>query len=183
MDCGDIESVRMIHRTLPNGRYDEPPGAALSWRRPAPWTGAQRLIRVDLATGASQSVEPFGQPGGGSIAPPVHVPEHDMAIAWDSVNGGLAGVGTGGGALDVAWHLDVRPSMQPVVFPDSGELVINDFTEAGSDDLVVVDVATGELIDRVATGSSIGNGMFLTADGDGGVFYCSTLTVAHVTWR
>lgn len=183
MDCGDVESVRLIHTTVPNGRYDEPPGAALSWRRPAPWAGAQRLLRIDLDSGDTQAIEPFGTPGGGIIAPPVHVPEHDMAIAWDSVNGGLAGVSTADGGLDVAWHLDVRPSMQPVVYPDSGEMVINDFTTAGSDDLVVVDVATGELIDRVRTGSTIGNGMFLTADGDGGVFYCSTLTVAHVAWR
>ena len=43
MDCGDIESVRRIHTTEPNGRFAEPPGAALSWRRPAPWPGAQRL--------------------------------------------------------------------------------------------------------------------------------------------
>ena len=105
-----------------------------------------------------------------------------MAIAWDSVNGGVAGVSTANGGLEVAWHLDARASMQPVVFPESGELVINDFTADGSDDLVVVDVATGELLDRVATGSRIANGMFLTAGGDRDVFYCSTLCVARVRW-
>ncbi len=67
--------------------------------------------------------------------------------------------------------------------PDSGELVINDFTEDGSDDLVVVDVASGELIDRVATGSRIANGMFLTAGDDRDVYYCTTTTLARVSWR
>ncbi len=181
MDCGDLESIRMIHRRDPNGRWDEHPGRRLSWRQPAPWSGPQRLLRIDLGSGAVSEVAPFGTPGGGIIAPPVHVPEHDMAIAWDSVNGGLAGV-TGTDELSVAWHLDVRPSMQPVVFPDSGELVINDFTDAGSDDLIVVDVATGELLDRVETGSRIANGMFLTAGPDRSVFYCSTLTLAKVSW-
>ncbi len=86
------------------------------------------------------------------------------ASAWDSVNGGLAGVEVPAGVesreMDVAWHLDVRPSMQPVVYPDSGELVVNDF-RPGSDggppsgDLVVVDIASGNLIDRVATGSLV----------------------------
>ena len=33
--------------------------------------------------------------------------------------------------------------MQPVAFPESGELVINELTNDGSDDLVVVDIATG----------------------------------------
>lgn len=183
MDCGDIVSVRRIHTTEPNGRFDTPPGGDLSWRQRAPWSGAQRLLRVSLDDPADiVSIEPFGTPGGGIIAPPVHVPEAEMAIAWDSVNGGLAGVSTADGGLDVAWQLDVRASMQPVVFPESNELVINDFTADGGDDLVVVDVSTGELIDRVATGSRIANGMFLSAGGNRDVFYCTTLTLAHVRW-
>ena len=85
--------------------------------------------------------------------------------------------------LDVRWHLDVRPTMQPVVFPDSAEMVINDFTREGTDDLVVVDVRTGDLLDRVDTGSRVANGMFLTAGGNRDVFYCTTLCVARVTWQ
>ncbi|MEM7323110.1 MAG: hypothetical protein AAF531_08490 [Actinomycetota bacterium] len=185
MDCGDVESVRMIHTISPNGRFDEPPGRELSWRRQAPWDGPLRLIRADLADpSAVQTIEPFGTPGGGIIAPPVHVPEYGVTVVWDSINGGLAGV-VGGGAvdLDVSWHLDVRPSMQPIVFPDSGELVINDFTDEGVDDLVVVDVTTGQLIDRVGTGSRIANGMFLTAGGARDVFYCTTTTFARLVWE
>lgn len=182
MDCGDVEPVRLIHTTEPNGRWEEPPGNRLSWRQPAPWRGAQRLLRVGLEDGEVVGIEPFGTPGGGIIAPPVNVPEHAMALAWDSVNGGLAGVSTADG-LEVAWHLDVRPSMQPVVFPESGELVINDFTDDGRDDLVVVDVRSGGLLDRVVTGSRVANGMFLSAGGRRDVLYCSTLSVARVVWR
>ena len=196
MDCGDIESVRAIHTAEPNGRFDEPPGARLSWRRSAPWPGAQRLLRFSLADDRDHAeIEPFGTPGGGIIAPPVHVPEVrpgvGMAIAWDSVNGGLAGVevpaATPPREMSVAWHLDVRPSMQPLVYPESGELVINDFTSGThggppSDDLVVVDIATGSLIDRVPTGSRVANGMFLSAAGDRRVLYSSTAAVALVAW-
>lgn len=181
MDCGDIESVRMIHRRDPNGRWDEHPGRQLSWRQPAPWDGPQRPLRVDTSRERVTEIAPFGTAGGGVIAPPVHVPELGTTIAWDSVNGGLAGV-VGDDELDVAWQLDVRPSMQPVVFPESGELVINDFTDAGTDDLVVVDVSSGDLIDRVDTGSRVANGMFLTAGPDRSIFYCSTLTLARITW-
>ncbi len=191
MDCGDIESVRAIHTAEPNGRFDEAPGNALSWRRPAPWSGAQRLLRFSLADGDGAEIQPFGTPGGGIIAPPVHVPEVQMAIAWDSVNGGLAGVEklADGPSRDmrVAWHLDVRPSMQPVVFPESGELVINDFTPGAgggppSDDLVVVDMATGALIDRVPTGSRVANGMFLSAASNRRVLYASTTAIAIAAW-
>ena len=187
MDCGDIESVRLIHNTLPNGRFEQSPARDLSWRRPAPWEGPQRLLRCSLRNAADvRAVEPFGHPGGGIIAPPVHVPEQQMAIAWDSINGGLAGVSDGSstdGELEVVWHLDIRPSMQPVVFPASGELVINDFTAEGVDHLVVVDIATGTLIDRVSTESRIANGMFLTAGGNRDVFYCSTTALARVIWE
>ncbi len=184
MDCGDIEPVRRIHTTVPNGRFERAPGSALSWRQPAPWTGAQRLIRIPLADpSAVEWIEPFGTPGGGIIAPPVAVPELHRTIAWDSVNGGLGGVSTEGERMEVAWHLDVRPTMQPVVFPDSGELVINDFTSQGTDDLIVVDIPTGALLDRVGTGSPIANGMFLTPGGDRDVFYCSTTAVSRIVWR
>lgn len=184
MDCGDIHSVRRIHTTEPNGRFHKPPGRDLSWRLPAPWKGAQRLLRVDLSNDQDlQWVEPFGHPGGGIIAPPLHVPEANMAIAWDSVNGGLAGIATGDNELSVAWQLDIRASMQPIVFPESGELVINDFTAEGVDDLVVVDVSTGALLDRVATGSRVANGMFLTAGGQRDVFYCTTTVLARVQWE
>ena len=196
MDCGDIESVRAIHTVEPNGRFGEPPGNRLSWRHPAPWPGAQRLLRFSLSDDSDRDeIEPFGTPGGGIIAPPVHVPEVrpgvGMAVAWDSVNGGLAGVevpaGAPPGEMTVAWHLDVRPSMQPVVYPASGELVINDFRpESGggppSDDLVVVDVATGSLIDRVPTGSRVANGMFLSPASGRRVLYASTLAVALAAW-
>ena len=183
MDCGDIEPVRLIHTAEPNGRWPDHPGRQLSWRNPTPWAGAQRLLRADLDDPERLDVvEPFGTPGGGIIAPPVHVPEHQVAVAWDSVNGGLAGVDTSDG-LDVRWHLDVRPTMQPVVFPDSAEMVINDFTRDGTDDLIVVDVRTGDLLDRVDTGSRVANGMFLTAGGNRDVFYCTTLCVARVTWQ
>lgn len=183
MDCGDIESLRLIHSVTPNGRYDTNPGKRLSWRLPSPRNGAQRLLRISLDDPERvDAIEPFGVDGGGIIAPPVNVPECKRAIAWDSINGGLAGIATDGDTLEVAWTLPVHCSMQPLVFPDTGELVINDFTSEGSDDIIVVDIKTGELLDRVATGSSIANGMFLTADGNGGVFYCTTTVVSHIKW-
>ena len=129
-----------------------------------------------------RQIEPFGKPGGGIIAPPVNVPEHGICIAWDSINGGLAGIDTTGSKLRTAWTLDARPSMQPVVFPETGELVINDFQNR-DDQLIVVDIRTGEVLSRVSTGSHVANGMFLTPGTDRDVYYCSTFAAARVQWR
>ena len=180
MDNGDIESLRAIYSVHPNGRFDAMTNR-LSWRRPAPWSGPQRLLKVSLADGAIDAIAPFGTPGGGIIAPPVYVPEFHMCIAWDSINGGLAGVANDPDGLRVAWTLDARPSMQPVVFPETGELVINDYRD-GDDRLIVVDIATGERLADVSTGSRVANGMFLTPGGDRDVYYCSTFAVAHIRW-
>ena len=179
LDCGDVEAVRAIHTAEPNGRWETPPN--LSWRQPAPWTGPQRLIRIGLEDPEdNRAVAPFGTAGGGIIAPPLHAPSQQKIVVWDSIQGGLAGLDDG--TLEMAWQLDVRPTMQPVLFPESGEMAINDFTEDGSDDLIVVDVATGELVDRVATGSRVANGMFLSAGGSRDILYCSTLSFARITW-
>jgi len=179
MDNGDIESVRSIYGVNPNGRVAE--NTHLSWRSPAPWKGRQRLIKFDLISGDKIAIEPFDKEGGGIIAPPVNVPEYEMCIAWDSINGGMAGISTTDRKLAVSWQLDMRPTMQPVVFPESGELVINNF-ENGEDELIVVDIATGELLSRAKVNARLANGMFLTPGFNRDIFYCTTGTFSKVTW-
>ena len=179
MDNGDIESVRSIYGVNPNGRVAE--NTHLSWRSPAPWKGKQRLIKFDLISGEKTTIEPFNKEGGGIIAPPVNIPEYKTCIAWDSINGGLAGISTIDRKLAVSWQLDVRPTMQPVVFPESGELVINNF-ENGEDELIVVDIASGELLSRAKVNARLANGMFLTPGVNKDIFYCTTGTFSKVTW-
>ena len=179
MDNGDIESVRSIYGVNPNGRVAE--NTHLSWRSPAPWKGRQRLIKFDLISGDKIAIEPFDKEGGGIIAPPVNVPEYEMCIAWDSINGGLAGISTTDTKLAVSWQLDMRPTMQPVVFPESGELVINNF-ENGEDELIVVDIATGELLSRAKVNARLANGMFLSPGFNRDIFYCTTGAFSKVTW-
>lgn len=60
--------------------------------------------------------------------------------------------------------------------------MINDYTDAGNDDVIVVDLATGGLLDRVGTGSRIANGMFLTPGRNRDVFYCATTSFARIAW-
>ena len=179
MDNGDIESVRSIYGVNPNGRVAE--NTHLSWRSPAPWKGRQRLIKFDLISGDKIAIEPFDKEGGGIIAPPVNVPEYEMCIAWDSINGGLAGISTTDRKLAVSWKLDMRPTMQPVIFPESGELVINNF-ENGEDELIVVDIATGELLSRAKVNARLANGMFLSPGFNRDIFYCTTGAFSKVTW-
>jgi hypothetical protein len=69
--------------------------------------------------------------------------------------------------------------MQMVLFIDTGEIVVNDF-QNGHDDLVVLDVETGEEKARVTTGSQTANGMFLSTGWDRDVYYCSISSIARL---
>ena len=182
MNNGDIDSLRAIYSTHPNGRFKTAP-KELSWRRPAPWSCKQRLYRFDLMSEQFDYIEPFKHHGGGIIAPPVNIPECNICVCWDSLNGGIAGIDTAGKPLKICWKIDdLRPTMQPVVFPDSKELVINSF-ENNDDHLVVIDLSNGEILSKVALNSPLANGMFLTPGLKNDIFYCSTRTFARVSWK
>ena len=179
MDNGDIQSVRDIYGTEPNGRFNE--FKSLSWRSPAPWKGKQRLIKIDTISGRFDSLKPFEDHGGGIIAPPVNIPEANICVAWDSINGGIVGVDTSREMLQVSWLKKYRPTMQPVVFPESNELVINNY-ENGSDQLIVLDVRNGDLLSEADVNSKLANGMFLTPGNNRDIFYCSTGAFSRISW-
>ena len=142
MNNGDIESVRSIFSRHPNGRFLSAPGT-LSWQRPALWKGNQQLLKVSIDNQTIDYVTLSNKPGGGIIAPPVSIPKYNICIAWDSLNGGLYAVNQEN--LNIEWTINIRPTMQPVVFLDSGELVINSY-ENNSDHIVVIDLESGESI-------------------------------------
>ena len=179
MNNGDIESVRSIFSRYPNGRFSSAPGT-LSWQRPALWKGNQQLLKVSIDNQTIDYVTLSNKPGGGIIAPPVSIPKYNLCIAWDSLNGGLYAVNQQN--LNIEWTVNIRPTMQPVVFLDSGELIINSY-ENNSDHIVIINLESGELIKKIDLKSPLANGMFLTPGTNNDIFYCSTLTIAKIQWN
>ena len=180
MDNGDIAGIRAIFAVHPNGFFDtaRPP---IGLQIPTPWTGAQRLIRVDWDSAAVTAIEPFGAERGWIIAPPVHVEPQGIAISWDSGNGRAAAHRWGRtSSPELLWERSLRITMQPLVYPDSGELVVNDLQPGVDDNLVVLDLETGDELLRSETGSTMANGMFLSPGWDHDVYYCSRRTIARV---
>ena len=69
--------------------------------------------------------------------------------------------------------------MQPVVYADSGELVISDFQlGSGGGPPSVVDIAFGQSHRPLATGLRVASGMFLSAATGRRVLYARTTAVA-----
>ena len=48
--------------------------------------------------------------------------------------------------------------------------------------LVVIDLTNGNILSKVSLKSPLANGMFLTPGLNNDIFYCSTRTVARVSW-
>ena len=172
-------SGRCAESTRPNrtAATEQPPGKDLSWRLPAPWAGAQRLLRC-LARrpcrhrGDRTVLEPLA--GASSLHRSMCQRPRWRSLGTASTVASPASrppvTGPGGRLAPRR----ARRASNPLHSPSRVSSVINDFTNDGSDDLVVVDIATGELLDRVTTGSLVANGMFLTAGGNRDIFYCST---------
>ncbi|MEM9566319.1 MAG: hypothetical protein AAGA93_27105 [Actinomycetota bacterium] len=184
-DNGNTPGVELRFSTSPTQRFPLGPVA----EPPAPaWTEPVRLIGIPIADPGEQFViRPTELPGGWVIAPPLV--SGGIAVAWDTGNTGLAAFDVSPGPDgevrgEMLWFQPFRSSMQPLLYPDTGELVTNDFRylENGttSDDLVVLDLATGRMKARVATGATRPNGMFLTPGVNRDLYYCTFETVARV---
>ena len=112
---------------------------------------------------------------------PGYISKHKLCIVWDSINGGIAGVSYNDNKFEKNWEINIRPTMQPIYFEQSNELVINHFDDK-SDYLVVIDVLEGKILSKVNLRTPMANGMFLTPGFNNDVLYCSTLAISKVSW-
>jgi hypothetical protein len=139
-------------------------------------------VRVDLATGAVTLTEICGAPNGIVANPPAVDAGRRIAVGYDSGNGVLAAFAFGTGTPEALWRREQDHACHPLLYPDTGELVTADFDAArGTDQVVVLDVATGKEKARADTGSPVQSVLF-PCPGFGRDFYlCSFLTVTRVS--
>lgn len=141
------------------------------------------LVRVDLTDGACTMAEVCGRPGGLIANPPVIDPDRGMAVGYDSGNAVMAGFSIASdGALTLRWRRDQHHGGHLLLDPHSGALVTGDFdADRGTDQVVVLDIATGEEWARADTGSPVQSVLFPAA-GFGNDFYlCTFTTISRVS--
>lgn len=139
-----------------------------------------RLWRAPLDGGHPASVEVSGEPGGAVTNPPVVDPGRRLAVAYDSANGDLAAFSTDD--LSVAWRSRVNTSQHLVLFPDTGELLVNDHRPGSGDALAVVDVTDGSVRARVAVDSVAQSVVFPAPGTRRDAYYVSLSTIARVVF-
>jgi hypothetical protein len=141
------------------------------------------LIRVDLTTAAVTMAEICGLPGGLIANPPVIDPGRSIAVGYDSGNGVLAAFAIGpDGALTRRWQRRQHHGAHLILFPDTGELVTGDYDpERRQDQVVVLDLATGDERARADTGSPIQGVLFPAVGFEDDVYLCSFTTVTRLS--
>jgi hypothetical protein len=142
-------------------------------------TGPLHLIRVSLEDASVASMfSPFDLPSGTIVNPPLVDPTRRIAVAYDSGNGRIAGFRYGSGAFERAWEHAFNASNHFLLYPDTGEIVVNDFRD-GSEHVVVLDIETGAERGRAATGSPMQSVVFQSPGWARDVYTCTFTTLSH----
>jgi hypothetical protein len=140
------------------------------------------LVRVDLATGDVGLTEVCGLPGGLIANPPLVDEDRRIAVGYDSGNGVLAAFDIGiDGTLSPRWRRDQDHACHPLLFSASGELMTTDHDLARvADQVVILDVATGEERARVDSGSPVQSVLFGAPGWDRDLYLCSFTTLTRL---
>jgi hypothetical protein len=108
---------------LDNGDHDY----ATTMRGAGHAAGPVRLIRASLLdAGDREIVEVCGLPHGTVTDPPLYDPARRIVIAYDSGNG-IVQAFRHGERLEPLWRLALAHAAHMILFPDTGELVLQDF--------------------------------------------------------
>jgi len=138
---------------------------------------ANRLIRVSLVDArAHQALAVCGLPGGSITNPPLVDPLRRIVVGYDSANRHLQAWRFDSDARTLAplWHKSrFGCASHMLLYPQSGELVVNDYRRAG-EEVVVLDIASGAERGRVRSGG-ITQGVVFPSPGWGRDFYWSSM--------
>lgn len=145
-------------------------------------TAPLHLVRVDLTSGEVSLTEICGRPGGVIANPPLVDASRRIAVGYDSGNGVLAAFDIAAdGSTTLRWRRDQNHACHPLLFGDTGELVTNDHdADRMADEIVVLDIETGEERLRVDAGSPVQSVLFPAVGWDRDVYYCSFAAVSRL---
>ena len=140
------------------------------------------LVRVDLATGAVTLTEICGLPNGVVANPPLIDETRRIAVGYDSGNGVVAAFDiSNDGSTAIRWRRQQNHACHLLLFADTGELVTTDHDASRMmDQIVVVDIETGEERARIDSGSPVQSVLFPAVGWTRDLYYCSFAAIARL---
>lgn len=142
--------------------------------------GPVRLWSASLDGGSARSVEVSGRPRGAVTNPPLVDPGRGLVVAFDSANGDLAAFDVED--LSIVWRRPLNTAQHLILFPDTGELLVNDFRADSGDAFAVVDISDGSVVTRVDVESPVQSVVFPAPGMRRDAYYVSLSTVARVVF-
>lgn len=141
------------------------------------------LVRVDLETGAVALTEICGLPNGIVANPPAIDIGRGIAVGYDSANGILASFDIAAdGTCAPRWSREQNHGCHPILYPDTGELVTADHDgDRMMDQIVILDIETGDELARADTGSPLQSVVFLAPGFQRDLYYCAFPTVSRIS--
>lgn len=143
------------------------------------------LVRVGLDDGAVSLTEVCGRPGGLIANPPVVDEARRIVVGYDSANAALAGFDVAAdGTTTRRWARTQDHACHPLLLPEPGLVLTNDHDpERGTDQVVLIDVESGDERLRVDTGSPWQSVLFPAVGFADDVYLCSFTTLTRIAAR
>ncbi len=143
-------------------------------------TGPLRVHRVStLDSSDFDEFTPFGAPRGTIVNPPLFDSSRNILVSYDSGNALIAAFRYGGpGAFERLWQHPFNAGNHFLLYPDTGEIVVNDFDDT-TDHVAVLDIESGRELGRVATGSALMSVVFQSPGWNRDVYTCTFTTISR----
>jgi hypothetical protein len=144
---------------------------------------ANRLIRVSLKDANDyQLMDVCGLPEGSITNPPLVMPQRRIVVGFDSSNRVLRGwrIAPHGGPLRLLWEKSPFGTASHLIgYPDSGELVVNDYRRFG-EEVAVLKIETGQELGRVRVGGLHQGVVFPSVGWGRDLYWCSMGRLARI---
>lgn len=146
-------------------------------------TAPQALISIDLTNGVTTKFIVNDQPHSLVANPPAIDTSRRIAVGYDSGNGVVTAFRYDATDASILWTAPLWHACHPIVTPDAGYVVLNDFNfELNRDEVVVLNIETGEELSRAATESPLQSVIFGAPGDANDIYLCSFTHLTRIAW-
>jgi hypothetical protein len=147
-------------------------------------TAPLHLVRVNKQTGHVTLTEICGLPNGIVANPPVVDMKRQIVVGFDSGNGVISGFDFDEDSVTLRWSHEQNHACHMLLIPETGQIITADYRpELGCEQVVVLDITTGNEVARVSTTSPIQSAVFPAIGPRGDIYWCSMTTITRISVR
>ena len=142
------------------------------------------LVRVNKKTAQVTLTEICGLPDGIIANPPVVDTQRQIVVGFDSGNGVISGFDYDEDSVTPRWSRQQNHACHMLLSPEAGQIVTADHRpDLGCEQVVILDITTGDEVARVSTTSPIQSAVFPAIGPKGDVYWCSMSTITRISVR